>query len=255
MLHLGDHDAPNFAFALGQHPVTIVFLDPFPPRRASSTARVRWNQRPHRLGTLLVCLSLLLSTFGLSCSETASTQIVVLMDTDYAMPAEVDRIRARVAKVVKVDAGEKEVQTWLRVFTLSTDTAADPTAIELPATFSIIPTDEDLDREIVIELEALASGRDEVRVSRRLKTNFVRGEARLVRMLLYRACAGISCGGGETCGCYDGTSCTTPSCVDESIPPRRWSRSTIRALCRLTSNFPRRRSTHRMGAVSTATCR
>lgn len=139
------------------------------------------------------------------------------MDTDYAVPGEVDRIRARVAKVMEAGATEGEVQTWLRVFSVSNGAAPATEAVELPATFGIIPAGEDLDREIVVELEALASNSDEVLVSRRIKTRFIPGEARLVRALLYRACAGVSCPDGETCGCSGGAACATPACVDESL--------------------------------------
>ena len=141
------------------------------------------------------------------------------MDTDYGVPMEVDRIRARVSKVMETQAGSEEVQTWVSVFSVSDDVAAGPGAHTLPATFGILPDDSDLNREIVIELEALANGSDHVLVSRRLKTGFVTGEARLVRMQLYRACEGVSCSAGETCGCSGGLSCTVPSCIDEMVRP------------------------------------
>jgi hypothetical protein len=141
------------------------------------------------------------------------------MDTDYSVRNEVDRIRARVSKVMETDGGSEEVQTWLSVFSLSDDPPSEPGTHGLPATFGILADDSDLDREIVIELEALASGSDQALVSRRVKTGFVRGEARLVRVLLYRACAGVQCMAGETCGCADAMSCAAPTCIDETVPP------------------------------------
>ena len=141
------------------------------------------------------------------------------MDTDYGVPSEVDRIQARVSKVMETDSGSEEVQTWLNVFSLTDDPPSEPGAYGLPATFGILADDADLDREIVIELEALASGSDQVLVSRRVKTGFVPGEDRLVRILLYRACAGVECSAGETCGCADAMSCVAPSCIDETVRP------------------------------------
>jgi hypothetical protein len=141
------------------------------------------------------------------------------MDTDYAVPMEVDRIRARVSKVMDTDAGSEEVQTWVSVFSVSDDASGEPGVHGLPATFGILPDDSDLDREIVIELEALANGSDQALVSRRVKTGFVSGEARLVRILLYRACAGVSCSAGQTCGCSGALSCVAPSCIDEMVRP------------------------------------
>ncbi len=141
------------------------------------------------------------------------------MDTDYAVPMEVDRIRARVFKIMDTDAGSEEVQTWVSVFSVSDDASGEPGVHGLPATFGILPDDSDLNRQIVIELEALANGGDQALVSRRVKTGFVKGENRLVRVLLYRACAGVSCSAGETCGCGGALSCTAPSCIDETVRP------------------------------------
>ena len=163
----------------------------------------------------VLCLSL----FGVSCAESSSTQLVVLMDTDYAVPTEANRIRARVLKVMEGSSGPEERETWVNVFSLTDDASVERSAHSLPATFGILPSDGDLEREIVIELEALASAGDQVLVSRRAKTGFIAGEARLLRVVLYRACAGVSCSAGQTCGCPDGMSCAAPSCMDETVPP------------------------------------
>ncbi len=167
----------------------------------------------------LTPLLLLFSLFGVNCSEAATTQLVVLVDTDYAVPAEVDRIRAHVAKIVDTEGSVEEVETWVREFPVSNDEPADANSYRLPATFAVLPSASDIDREIVIELEAIATSGQTVLVSRRLRTGFVPGEARLVRMLIHRACAGLSCAEGDSCGCPGATSCATPSCVDERVSP------------------------------------
>jgi hypothetical protein len=166
-----------------------------------------------KLHRLLGFLCLVLLGFG--CAESASTQVVVLMDTDYETPAEVDRIRARVSKVL--DTEERE--TWVREFAVSEDPGGSSGVYSLPATFGIVPADGDVGRDIVIELEALESGSERVLVSRRVKTGFMSGETRLLRMHLYRACASLTCPSGESCGCADVASCAAPSCIDEAIPP------------------------------------
>ena len=141
------------------------------------------------------------------------------MDTDYAAPVEVDRIRARVLKVVETERGPEERQTWIREFPVSAEVDVTPGAYALPATFGVLPNDGDIDLEIVIELEALESASDRVLVSRRVRTGFVPSETRLIRMHLYRACETLSCPDGETCGCADPASCSAPSCIDETVPP------------------------------------
>ena len=157
---------------------------------------------------------------GLGCAEDASTQVVVLMDTDYATPLEVDRIRARVSKLMETETGPEERQTWVREFAVTKEEADAPSAYRLPATFGILPGDGDLERDVIVELEALENGGEDVLVSRRAKIRFVAGDTRLLRMHLYRGCAALSCVAGETCGCADVTSCSALSCIDETVRPQ-----------------------------------
>jgi hypothetical protein len=178
-----------------------------------------------------------LTVFGSSCADTTSTQLVVLMDTDYDVPAEVDRIRARVSKVLETEAGAEEVETWSRVFSVDGD-PTDAGQYALPATFAILPAAGDLDREIVIELEALANGSNQVLVARRVRTGFVPAEARLIRILIYRACADLSCPDGQSCGCAGGAACATPSCVDEWLPPQELETIDDPAVLPPNSEFP-----------------
>jgi len=178
-------------------------------RTTGSSARPRF----------LLPWALVLSLLGVNCAEDPSTQLVVLMDTDYSVPTEVDRVRARIAKVVDTEGGPQEVQTWERVFSVSNADPTPPGAYALPATFAVLPEASDLERELIVDLEAFAAGSDELLGRRRVRTEFVQGEARLLRMLIHRACHDVSCADGESCGCPDATSCATPSCVDERVAP------------------------------------
>lgn len=165
---------------------------------------------------LLCAIGPLLLTLG--CAEHSSTQIVVLMDTDYAVPGEVDGIRARVSKMVPNAESSAEVETWTHVFSVSGGASNQSGTHDLPATFSVLP-DAGSDLEIMIEVVALASSDGRALVSRRVRTRFAPGETLLVRMLLYRACAKQVCAAGESCGCPDATSCMAPSCMDETVSP------------------------------------
>ncbi|NNE17808.1 MAG: hypothetical protein HKN10_04945 [Myxococcales bacterium] len=167
-------------------------------------------------------IALTLSTLG--CADGSSSQIVILMDTDYAVPEEVDKIRARVSKVVETDDGSREIETWLNVFPVSKRSSSEPGVYRLPATFGILSGGSSPGQEVVIELEALASESGEALVSRRLKTGFVSQQARLARMLLFRTCADLVCPAGESCGCAEGKACTEPKCVDESVSPEALER-------------------------------
>jgi hypothetical protein len=149
------------------------------------------------------------------CSESSDTQVVVVMDTDYGVPTEIDRIRMRVLKMS--EDGSEEVETWRKDFLLADGDSATSGRYTLPASFGVVPDESDLDREIVIEAEG--SVRDQPVVERRIKTGFVRGEFRVVRMFLYRQCSEASCPDGESCGCLRAGACASPSCVDEFVDP------------------------------------
>jgi hypothetical protein len=143
------------------------------------------------------------------------------MDTDYAVPTEVDRIRARVSKVLETDSGSEETETWRDEFAVVKNSPGEPGVYRLPATFGVLAKDDaDLDREIIIELEALTAGGTEALVKRRVKTSFVPGEARLVRMVLFRACADMACSAEQSCGCPGSAPCSIPECIDESLRPK-----------------------------------
>ena len=175
------------------------------------------ERRPTSLRFLFlgfVALSLLAS----SCNEDPSTQVVVLMDTDYLVPTDVDRIQARVLKVSEDGVGETE--TWSQVFLLSGGEEPGPGLYSLPASFGVVPADGDMDRGIVIEVDALLGSADEPLVRRRVRTGFIQGKFLVVRMLLYRACTDMICAGGESCGCEDAAACLPPLCVDEFVDPK-----------------------------------
>lgn len=156
---------------------------------------------------------------GYGCAESGSTQVVVLMDTDYAVPSEVDRIRARVSKVVDDGTTTNEVETWSKEFALSSGAASGEEVYGLPSTFGVLPADGDVDREIVVELEALDAQSGRPLASRRARTGFIAGETRLLRLAIYRACQDVLCGFGETCSCAGEVSCAVPACIDELVPP------------------------------------
>lgn len=141
------------------------------------------------------------------------------MDTDYGVPGEVDRIQARVSKMMDTGAGLEEVETWRNTFPVSDDALGQPGLYELPATFGVLPGESDVNEAIVIELQALGSGTDQALVSRRVTTGFVAGETRLIRMALYRACAEMVCPERETCGCPGAAACAEPSCVSAIVNP------------------------------------
>jgi len=135
------------------------------------------------------------------------------MDTDYVVPSEVDRIRARVTR------GDSSGDAWTRVFELSSSGDEEGGSIALPASFGVLPGAMGLDPPIHIELAALEPGTDRVLVERRVQTSFIPGQTRLARVLLYRVCESLSCDTNESCGCVAGDACSNPGCVSVRVEP------------------------------------
>ena len=94
------------------------------------------ERRPTSLRFLFLGFAAL-SLLASSCNEDPGTQVVVLMDTDYLVPTDVDRIQARVLKVSEDGVGETE--TWSQVFLLSSGEEPGPGLYSLPASFGVVP--------------------------------------------------------------------------------------------------------------------
>ncbi|MDO9016935.1 MAG: hypothetical protein Q8S73_20280 [Deltaproteobacteria bacterium] len=112
----------------------------------------------------------------------STTELVVVVDTDLEVPAEVDRIEVTIAG----PSGR------------STVSASDlgPGA-SLPSSVGLVPERGAALSPVVITVVALHQGR--TRVSRVVETGFVAGARRLVPLFLQRACEGHPCPTGETC--------------------------------------------------------
>jgi alpha-tubulin suppressor-like RCC1 family protein len=140
-----------------------------------------------------------------------ATQIVVAVDTDLPVPAAIDSVAVRV------------------VTALTDETKAAPLdgagAIALPASVGLVRAEGAPLGPVTIEVTGRRAGADVV--SRRVVTEFVEGESKLLRVLLVGACVGRACGEGNTCseaGCVpervSGTSLPAFSAVPGRLPPR-----------------------------------
>jgi hypothetical protein len=109
------------------------------------------------------------------------TELVVVVDSDLAVPAAIDAVRLVVISPSGVERSE--------VVALE-DSSSLPLILYLePAGSRLEPVD--------VTATGLRSGSDVV--ERRLRTGFVRGQSRVVHLVLRRSCVGVSCGTDETC--------------------------------------------------------
>jgi len=134
--------------------------------------------------------SLLLLLLGLSvagCGGDAVTQIVVVVDTsEYAIPAEIDRL------VVTVFAPSGDALI----------ASADLTAADTePRTVGVLLERGRLDG-YAVEVDGRLSASSSI-VKQRALVSFVRGETRYLHFTLHASCAGVSC-----CGVPVSGSCT-----------------------------------------------
>lgn len=123
------------------------------------------------------------------------TELVVVVDTDMNVPAELDAVEIRVT-------GPSGMQV-----NAAGSTGADG-ALVLPTVLGLTPGGSVLEPVLI---EARGSVRGTLLLERRVRTGFVEGEIRMVRLDLLRACSTVSCGSDEQ-------TCTEGGCRPIDVP-------------------------------------
>ncbi|MCC7537082.1 MAG: hypothetical protein IT379_12750 [Deltaproteobacteria bacterium] len=151
---------------------------------------------PATLSVLAVAVALALTPFVLSCDDAPRTEIVVVVDSDLSAPGEIDRI--------EIDVVGPDEQT------LSTggDLADEP----LPRSVGVVHEAGDL-QPVEVRARGLLGGR--LVVERVVRTGFVKDETVVLLVALLRSCAGVTCGGAQSCG-EDG--CASPDVAGVTLP-------------------------------------
>jgi hypothetical protein len=129
------------------------------------------------------------------------TELVVVIDSDMAVPAELSLVHLRVVGPSGDAALDENV-----------DLAA-PGAPSLPLTLSLTPGSDALS-PVLLTATGTAQGGT---VERTVDTGFVRGERRMVAIWLLEACVGVTCPAGQTCGA--GGVCAAAAVPPDSLPP------------------------------------
>lgn len=126
--------------------------------------------------------------FATACQS--PTQLVVLVDSDYAIPNEL----ATVQVLVQDELGNE-------VAAVAFDTAVDG----LPFSFGVEPKGDVVEDTVTIQLQGLGPG-DVLLVERVVAVGFIEEERRLLPIFLPRSCESAGCGAEQTCseaGCVD----------------------------------------------------
>jgi hypothetical protein len=138
------------------------------------------------------------------CTRQA-TQLLVVVDTDLAVPGELGFVRARV-----FDAQRHQRST--ADFALAATGTAGPARFTVPFSFAVYPAGDDATRRVVVEVAAHGVGDETPRFVRRAVTGFVAGRMLLLPMFLAQRCVA----GAATCAA--GETCTERGCVSEVVP-------------------------------------
>jgi alpha-tubulin suppressor-like RCC1 family protein len=134
--------------------------------------------------TMHVATSALVVIAALSaCSQT--TQIVLVIDSDIVVPAPLAQIDIEVASA-------RTEPTYYEV------ALGDSRAPSLPLTLSLYPTDGTTDTDVVVGVRAVDTTGGTL-MARDVRTRFVPGASRMLRVLLADRCVGVVCDAGETC--------------------------------------------------------
>lgn len=152
---------------------------------------MRSNARISVLGVIVGGMMLL------GC-KTDPTQLVVVVDTDFDVPAELALVR-----VIVLDGDGAEAAR--------TDFSLD--TVSLPLSLAVVPRDQDASRRTTIIVQGFAMATDaDPRVSRRAVTGFRENKSLRLDMFLAESC--------DRRMCAEITStCTQDGCIDENIDP------------------------------------
>jgi len=147
--------------------------------------------------------ALLAIAFVIGCTR-EPTQLVVVLDSDLAVPSELDALQIQVE-----GRGVEEVRGPFSLEKLGRE--------ELPASFGVAPEGRDAGRSVTVRLSGLLDGVE--RLSTFARTGFVAHERLRLDLFLARRCLtdAPECAPGQTCG-EDG--CVNPNRDPESLP--RW---------------------------------
>ena len=130
---------------------------------------------------VVLAFVLLLATVLASCTP-GPTQLVVVVDTDLAIPSALDDVEIRVSS----DTGVMEEQHQ----PLSS-------RLLLPLTLGVVTDGEFLGPILVVARGTLDGA---LVVERSARVTLVRGETRMLRLHLVASCVGVACARGESCG-------------------------------------------------------
>lgn len=132
------------------------------------------------LRTSLLLVLLILG--GLNCSDTARSEIIIVVDTDLSSPTDITSIRVNVA-----DPSDEE--------RFSTTESLSPN--ELPAYVGIARTTSPLGPYDIYVTGLLG---ETAVIARFARVNFISESTRVIELPLLRSCLGVICDQGQTCG-------------------------------------------------------
>jgi hypothetical protein len=141
----------------------------------------------------------LLTAWWLAAACSSPTQLIVLIDSDFAVPEELAGVMVSV-----VDERGKNVGA----------SSFDLAALGLPMSFGIEPTGDLVDERVRIVVTGVGPSGASL-VERVAIVGFVDGERHLLAMFLARSCRGMSCPDGQTCS---ERGCISAEVVVEDLP-------------------------------------
>jgi hypothetical protein len=148
---------------------------------------------------LVLSRSLLLSlVVSLAACVQPRTQIWLEVETDLVVPGEIDRVSITVSRSGR--------GAWPFTTTAKLGEGGE----ELPLSLGLIPEDE---RDLSLDVHVAGLAGTKPVVARAIQTSFVKGETRVLTVVLAGACRGVACGADQ--------SCAPPGlCVPEAVDPR-----------------------------------
>lgn len=143
----------------------------------------------------------------LAACTSPATQLVVAVDTDYQVPAELERVEA------KVQRPTGELSSTLAWDLVADGQAAMSGQAMMPFSFGVAPQEGETDLEIMVVVEGFGRRTDQTPlVVARARTGFIEGKRLHLPIFLAKRCENVACGLNETC--------EGGVCVSDDRPPK-----------------------------------
>ena len=145
------------------------------------------------LSAVSLCMAAVIALGVLSGCSSSPTEILVTVNSDFAVPSALERVA-----VQSFDGDGAKISERVFLIRASSDAPASG-SFTLPISFAVVPTNGDVSRRAILNIQAFASGASTPTVERKAIMGFAEHQKLPLEIFLTAACVGVTCSSDKTC--------------------------------------------------------